>query len=230
MRRIVSAVASLALGSTAFAAVNVDFENAPALFAVPDNAPVSNEFLADFGVEFSILSGTTAADAVPGLPTIEAVGGDTDDGFVNDEFNARDIESEGSLGEYFLKAQGDVVDTGFVQLNIDFADPTNFTRGEIWDIDGTNPNNTEQWVVRGLDASGAVIDSLISPLGDSNTPDSLDGKAWNWALAGDGIVRVEIEFIGSKTRGVGLAFDNFVVPEPASLLTLALGGLLLRRR
>ena len=48
-----------------------------------------------------------------------------------------------------------------------------------------------------------------------------------------GAVRVEAEFVGTKTRAVGFSFNNYsatTIPEPATVSLLAFGGLLLLRR
>ncbi|MEM9398200.1 MAG: hypothetical protein AAF991_12015, partial [Pseudomonadota bacterium] len=61
----------------------------------------------------------------------------------------------------------------------------------------------------------------------------LDGKPWLFGFDGlSDIERIEISFTGSKTSGIGLAFNNFspiqnvetaAVPIPATAALLALG-------
>ncbi|MDZ4817967.1 MAG: PEP-CTERM sorting domain-containing protein, partial [Planctomycetota bacterium] len=99
--------------------------------------------------------------------------------------------------------------------------------GEIWDIDG-NPSFTEQWVVDVLDASGSVLATQTSPLGDNL---AFDARAWTFGFSGlpAGVDKVRLTFTGSKTTGIGLAFNNFspfTVPEPSTLVlaTVALLG------
>jgi hypothetical protein len=49
----------------------------------------------------------------------------------------------------------------------------------------------------------------------------LDGQPWVFSFSGlsAGIAKITIDFTGSKTAGIGLAFNNFnptgAVPEPA---------------
>jgi hypothetical protein len=110
--------------------------------------------------------------------------------------------------------------------------------GQIWDIDAS-PGGNERWRVSAWDANlDPIADNAvhISPVGLVNTdPASLDGMAWVWtvgsAINTTPIQYITMEFIGTKTTGIGLAFDNFdgaavVVPE-TSTYALILGGLVL---
>lgn len=231
----------MSFGSTAAFGIGlVDFEDAPVHGG--DNAPVSDQYKLSHGVTFSVLFGPTKAEAVPGLPTFEAVGGaDTQQGFVYDGsgvFDTEDPAAAGQLGRFFLKSSNNVYATGYVKLIIDYESPVIGASGQIWDIDGGQVFGTEQWLVTAFDGGGFEVDSLLSPLGNTNDPASLDGLPWNWLLsAGDAsIKKIEIEFVGTKTRFVGLAFDNFQtseVPEPAVMTLLTMGifvALLIRRR
>ena len=95
--------------------------------------------------------------------------------------------------------------------------------GEIWDIDGGI--GTEQWQVDVLDAALNVLASQISPLGSGSV---LDSRAWTFAFSGlpAGVDKVRLSFIGTKTDGVGLAFNNFspfAVPEPGTAMLVGFG-------
>lgn len=238
-------LASLLLGSAAIADPGIlDFEDAAVQTPGGDDSPVSNQYLASFGVTFSVLAGPTKATAVPGLPTYEdwgTSGGDPNRGFLygGDYGGTQGYDKEappaaGGLGGWFLKSTNDVATTGYVKLIINYSTRIAAASGEIWDIDGVGTWGTEQWEVTAFDAQDNVVDSILSPRSDLIQPGALDGLPWLWTVSSQtGIAKIEIEFVGTKTDNVGLAFDNFTpeIPEPASLLLLALGAVTgLRRR
>jgi hypothetical protein len=117
------------------------------------------------------------------------------------------------LGLYFLRSPTVVSNTGDVGLRVDYANTTGmrYAAGEIWDIDGTSATETEQWKVDAFDSSHVLLDSVTSPLGNNeNAMNSLDSRPWTFELiARADISYVQIEFVGGKTSGVGLAFNNF---------------------
>jgi hypothetical protein len=98
--------------------------------------------------------------------------------------------------------------------------------GEIWDIDGSQ-GGTEQLIVDVLDASNNVLTSQLSPLGNSL---ALDGLPWTFSFSGlpAGVDKVRLTFVGTKTSGIGLAFNNFspttAVTEPGGASLLGLGA------
>ena len=114
---------------------------------------------------------------------------------------------------------------------IDYTTALNITAlsGEIWDIDGSNSDTvgTESWRVEVLDAANSILATQDSPVGTlSSNSAPLDGKPWTFGFTGlTGIDKVRITFTGTKTSGIGLAFNNFspttsmAVPEPMSLST-----------
>ena len=109
--------------------------------------------------------------------------------------------------------------------------------GEIWDID--SGGGTEQWRVDVLDSAGNVIATQLSPLGLlQNDPNSLDSLPWVFSFSGltalsTDVDKVRLTFVGSKTDGIGLSFNNFdafnaassaaAIPEPGSVAALILG-------
>jgi hypothetical protein len=114
------------------------------------------------------------------------------------------------MGQWFLRA---TPGADFGQLVIDYAGGTvNGASGEIWDIDGI-PQNGEQYRVRAFNSSGTLLATIDSP---ASTQDSgclnteLDSRPWvfNFSLT-PGIAKITIDFIGTKTAGIGLAFNNF---------------------
>jgi len=151
-------------------------------------------------------------DGIPETPAIlEQIGADVTDGFLG--CNGRDMASTGyaaQLGNFFLRgAPG----ADFGLLVITYAGgAVSGASGEIWDIDGV-ANGTEQYRLRAYDAGGtllAVIDSPLSTQESGCLNTELDGRPWTFSFAGvPGIARITIDFIGTKTNGIGLAFNNF---------------------
>ncbi len=140
---------------------------------------------------------------------------------------------ENQLGDYFLRQPDGYKD--FDIFRIQYSGLKAFAAsGEIWDIDGGK--NTEQYSVTAYGASNQILQTLISPEG-KNT--DLDGLPWVFAFTGltQGIDHIDIDFTGSKTQGIGLAFNNFsatsAVPSPGAIWLLGSGllGLVgIRRR
>lgn len=220
-RTLVAAIA-LAGVSLPASATLIDFNSADADFGLADDDEVTNQYQSTAGVTF-----------VGGF--LEAFDEDEDDGFVNDQIGINDRETGSptpGLGEFFLRT-GTSIDDGGPTVNnpllqIEYDTPVSAASGEIWDIDGTSETNTEQWELE-VFLSGSSVGTLTSPEGTSNGAGSLDGLPWAFSIAGFGdFDRIDFNFIGSKTSGIGLAFDNFnadsaSIPGPASLALLGLG-------
>ncbi|WP_165227013.1 PEP-CTERM sorting domain-containing protein [Aquisphaera insulae] len=170
------------------------------------------------------------------LPRFEEVGTDGNDGFVarsvGDGVHDRARRGYGDeLGHFFLR-QPDGIGTlpGPFIIAYDTTQTIREFSGEIWDIDAG-----EQWRVDVLNASNDVLATLRSPKGVGvNNPDSLDSLPWLFGFKdlADGVVAIRLTFIGDKSDGIGLAFNNFsptfavagsVVPEPSSVVLLAIG-------
>jgi len=228
-------VLSLSFAANVSAAL-INFETVPG--GTPSDAlAISNQYQSVYGVTFSWSNGTTT-----GTPFLEATGDDQYDGFLNNGNGGWDQEATGyvgDLGNFFLRlGDGDLPGAGTVgALRIDYNSPVSAASAEIWDIDWAGSQGTEQWQVQAFNSSGSIVGTLTSPLGDDM---NLDGKPWTWSfnLASDQIDHIEISFTGSKTNGIGLAFDNFetgtaAVPIPGAVWLLGSGllGLLgVRRR
>ncbi len=222
---------ALLLASTASQAAVIDFETVPGS-SPADKLAISNQYQTDFGVTFSLSTG--------GTPYLEQVGtSDSGNGFLNDVLNQYDRAATGyesQLGNYFLRiGTGGLSSTPVPSLNISYDTAVAAASAQIWDIDG-HSNGTEQWLVEALDNHGTVIDSIYSPLGTTHDAASLDGKPWTWSFDHGGtadIYGIRLTFTGSKTSGIGLAFDNFspsepaVVPEPSTYLLFGIGLLAL---
>ncbi len=175
-------------------------------------------------------------------------------GFLGSEgIDTADVGFAAQLGDFFLRQPGTFGSSSFGTFIIDYTyDSSSFlvtaASGEIWDIDGSgvstpSTSDTEEFTVTAVDLLGGTH-VLVSPLGTLTSGSApLDGRPWVFGFSNisDGIDRIEITFTGSKTSGVGLAFNNFspdtnLVPSPAAAgLGLSLLGLLgitrpLRRR
>jgi hypothetical protein len=209
----------------------IDFETTPSGGVPVDNAFLTTPYNLSGGgtvAFFFDLNGNNAFDAgVDEQPVFEIIGNaDPQPGFANSITGIPDTASGTfgpQLGNYFLRQlQPGAPPAPFI-VDYNTAATIGALHGEVWDIDG-GPGNTEQWLVEILTSSNAVLTSQISPLGIDL---SMDGEPWDFMFSGlpSGADKVRITFTGSKTSGVGLAFNNFDpfnVPEPGSA-TLALG-------
>ena len=186
---------------------------------------------------FSTCNGNNTYDAgIDVDPVLEASGPDGSDGFANQTLGVADTPMAGYfpvLGFFFLRqpSPGSVPPPFIIDYNT--AQTISALAGEIWDIDGMpGQGDTEQWAVQVLNAAGSPLAGQPSPLGDSS---ALDGLPWTFTFSGlpAGVDKVKITFVGSKTSGLGLAFNNFSpvdVPEPSTILLFSLGGAVLRSR
>ncbi len=247
----------LALAGTASASL-IDFETLPGGGTPVDNQTVSTQYaaIADGGVSF-YYDGNN--DGVPDLidpqnpqlgsmPMYLERSGPADgindidpQGYIYDQTSTADLidpSETRTLGNFFLRAPTEVVDRSPFSMIVQYTQPTSAFSGEIWDVDGVSVQQSEKWTIEvyGDDGGSPFSDSFESPEGTANGAGSLDGKAWFFEYtAPDGVEIDEIRFVfsGTKTNGIGLAFDNFnstAIPEPATLSLLALGGLALLRR
>jgi hypothetical protein len=212
---------------TAFAATGlIDFETV--LSSAPvDQLPISTQYQSQFGVIFGLSDGTT--------PFIEAVGSaDVGNGFFNDNLGTFDVAAPGfanQLKNFYLRiGTTSLASAPVPKLIITYTAPVAAASAEIWDIDAQGPG-TEQWLVETFDSSGNVNDFVFSPIGTNNGPTSLDGKPWAWSFShgSSDIYSIQLSFTGTKTNGIGLAFDNFSpssvspIPEPTEALLLLCG-------
>lgn len=211
-RSILILLAVCAVLATPAAAQVIDFETDPA------GAPSVDDAVLGLGAAYTVgpLSIRFGFDGdLNGVPettaAFERSGPDVLDGFV--ACNGRDVAAPGfapQLGGFFLRGNsgGD-----FGVLVITYTGGVvSGASGEIWDIDGLS-NGTEQYRVRAFDAGSTLLATIDSPVstqdsGCANT--ELDGKPWTFSFVGvPGIARITIDFIGTKTNGIGLAFNNF---------------------
>lgn len=224
----------------------IDFEHRPNGTVPADDSSLGNPYNIEGGgtVRFFFdANGNNRYDlGTDILPVFERAGEDGTDGFRSTFTGVSDTARPGyvgQLGDFFLRQPDGIgpVPAPFLIL----YDTTQVIRsfsGEIWDIDGTSAVNTEQWRVDALNASGTVLASILSPLESTSDASSLDSLPWNFQFRNlpDGLSAVRLTFVGGKTDGVGLAFNNFsptfAVPEPSAVTLFASGaaGLVLLAR
>ena len=138
-------------------------------------------------------------------------------------------EFEQQLGKFFLRQEKAYKPFGVFTILYNAENPVTAASGEIWDIDGKE--NTEQFLVEAYNGQ-SLLDSVYSPL---SSEQSFNGKPWSFGFSGlSNITKIEISFTGSKTKGIGLAFNNFSpiedishkqvqVSEPSTVLLYLLG-------
>lgn len=239
-------LALAAAAATAPAAV-IDFENTPPALGggiptndglLPTTAPyVFPGLLVSFGFDLDS-NGSVESDAVfehTGVDFAEPpFGGFEGFGLAPD---TPDPSVAAQLGSWFLRSPfpGQLFGRFVIQYTSSF--PVTAASGEIWDIDGNGAGATERYHVEAFDFSNSLLafqDSPIGTLPSSTAP--LNAKPWTFAFSGlpAGIDHIVISFTGTKTAGIGLAFNNFdpiAVPEPASAVLVGLAAArLLRRR
>ncbi len=140
---------------------------------------------------------------------LEATGEEGTDGFLNNASGVWDEAASGHearLGKYFLRGSGRDI------LLVHYATPVRAASCELWDIDGGG-RGTEQWIIEILSDSGKILKTTRSPLG---LEFELDARPWIYSVERDqtDIKSIRITFIGGKTSGGGVAFNNFSPTTP----------------
>jgi hypothetical protein len=139
-------------------------------------------------------------------------------GFRSTKHGGSDRTTAASMQDWFLRQPDGIgMLPGPFIAEYDVAGPIDALSGQIWDIDAAGPNGarTEQWLVEVLDSADNLVASLNSPLGIAQAdPTSLDSLPWVFSFNGlteisTDVRKVRLTFTGTKTDGIGLAFDNF---------------------
>jgi hypothetical protein len=200
----------------------IDFETT-ATGAVPiDNQVIglNDDFSAD-GVLVSFGFDTTGNGVTDSEAVFEAIAGGEESGnsgfqsLYTGKYDIPEPNSANLLGGFFLRQQNAYQPFGTFHINYTADNPVTEASGEVWDIDG-KPSKTEQFFVEAYN-DDILLDSMASPLGDDK---DLDGMPWAFGFENlTNITRIEITFTGSKTKGIGLAFNNFSPVEDISVQT-----------
>ena len=200
----------------------IDFETT-ATGAVPiDNQVIglNDDFSAD-GVLVSFGFDTTGNGVTDSEAVFEAIAGGEESGnsgfqsLYTGKYDIPEPNSANLLGGFFLRQKNAYQPFGTFHINYTADNPVTEASGEVWDIDG-KPSKTEQFFVEAFN-DDTLLDSMASPLGDDK---DLDGMPWAFGFENlTNITRIEITFTGSKTKGIGLAFNNFSPVEDISVQT-----------
>jgi hypothetical protein len=202
----------------------VDFETKPGGGTPADNGNQVNPYTIPGGTVqffFDTNGNNTFDSGVDAFGKYEHIGSDGNDGFF-DQWNGSSDEAqpgfEAELGNFFLRQPDPIgnVPGPFIAA-YDVSVPIRGLSGEIWDIDGGHVG-TEQWRVDVLGTGGTVLATTLSPIGVVTDNTSLDSLPWVFRFEDlpDGVAAVRLSFIGSKTGGIGLAFNNFSATEAIS--------------
>lgn len=219
--------AAIALASPSLAAT-ITFETIPG-DTPAEGLAISTQFLADYGITFSLKGGGSPVLAMVGDPLTAFAG--------PPNHTTSDLPAAGQgVGRYFLTDDGQLTPGASETLVVTYEQATDAASGVILDIDFT-----EYFIISLYDAqTGGNL--LASHTIDGSDPGTGDGIATFWSFNRASADVYRIEFVGDKPRGggFGLAFDNFsynsstpAVPLPpaAYLMAGGLAGLgLLRRR
>jgi hypothetical protein len=135
------------------------------------------------------------------------------------------------LGNWFLQSPTPGSQFGRFAIQYSSTFPVTAASGEIWDIDGNQTTGvTEQYTIQAFDSSSSLLSTIVSPTGTLDTASApLDGEPWVFTFSGlSNIDHIVITFTGTKTSGIGLAFNNFypttAVPEPSTVLLGLIGA------
>ncbi len=231
-----------------------DPESALAGVSPVDGLAITDQYAATTGLSFGIDADMNGIRDAGVMPMLSQVGtqSSADYSVINDaywsqgngDFDTARPGFEDQLGGWFLRTKT-TVEPEPGPLLVSYNVPVYMASGEIWDIDGLPDDSsiyfgTERFLVEALDEHGATIDSILSPLGDSDDPaTSLDSAPWTWTFdhQTDDIHGVRISFVGERELGAGYGHDNFswasTIPAPSTLApmaALALAGSRRRRR
>ncbi|MFK8029875.1 MAG: proprotein convertase P-domain-containing protein [Gammaproteobacteria bacterium] len=164
-----------------------------------DGLPINTQFLADFGIAFSLEGG--------GFPVLAQVG-EPRTAFQGFNLLADQPAPGTNTGSFFLTDDGGIAGPP-TPIIISYANPVAAASGVLLDIDGM-----EGWQIQARDANDSVIDTvdLVPNL-------ILDGSAtlWSFTRPTADIHSIRMVYTGTQTNFVGLAFDNFSPAAPTGL-------------
>lgn len=216
----VSVVLGIATSQSAKAASFITFESIPG--SMPsDGLRINNQFLNSHGITFSMVKQNQKGEWVDrGSPVLAQVGGKATafagpknyDPTRHGQRTTHDMPAPGqNVGMFFLTDDGKVDNTTVGRpssLLISYNNPVSAAYGELLDIDGIYPNNTEVWQIQALNNSGDAIDTVLLSSGTLGTGDGI-ATPWHFLREKAEISAIRIDFTGTKRTGIGLGFDNF---------------------
>jgi hypothetical protein len=235
----------MTLSGAAQASDVITFEANPAGGTPLDNSPLSDPYAIAGGTVrfFFDVNGNDSFDAgTDALPVFEATGDADGDpsGFRSTKNNGFDRPYAPGLGDWFLRPPIELVSlpapVNYV-VDYDTTRTIDALSGEIWDIDAGGTGH-ERWLVEVLDRDNIVVARQLSPVGiDQADPNSLDSLPWTFSFTNltarsNAVDRVRLTYVGTRTIGYGLAFNNFSafgplaptpVPEPSTFLLAGVG-------
>jgi hypothetical protein len=223
---------------------SITFEDGNYGVTAADNMSITTNY-SSAGVTFRTGAyGDTNYGSFAGSAYLEKMGNDADTGFnyngstadtvsTNAGSNALDGLNQSArntlMGSYFLRTASLVGDS----LAVLYGAAVSEASFELWDLDGVSSDKAERWSIKAYNGDWLtpVLSQQTAMIDNDYDVSSYDGQVLVIGLSGATFDRFVIEFTGTKTDEVGLAFNNFnsteAVPEPASVAMIALGGLLI---
>ena len=214
-------VAALFIPTSFAAAQAIDFETLPGGGSTTDQEPISDQYVADFGVRFDLVDPITLESI--GSPLIAKVGA-PQTAFAG---CGPDTPLDGEGVGLSLLTDDNVISNETGTLLLTYTDPVAQAAGVVLDVDRRTGNAYEEWTVEALDASMSVIDTvvLIAPFGSSACGNAGQGSGDGRALGflfdhpSSDIHFILIRYTGTA-NSIGLAFDNFspttIPPAPTA--------------
>ncbi len=218
-----SILAAFALAGSANAQA-IDFETLPGGSPTTDQQLISDEYEAEHGIRFDLVDPITLLSI--GSPQIAKVGA-PQTAFAGCGSDTP-LDGQG-IGDSFL-TDDNAVSNQAGTLLLTYTDPVAQAAGAILDIDRRTGPTFEEWTIEALDATMAVIDTVVltAPNGISECggPNGFgDGRAFGFLFDH---ATADIHFILLRYTGnagsIGLAFDNFTpttIPPPPTVTAAA---------
>jgi len=179
----------------------IDFETLPG--GTPaEGTPIDTQFQATHGVTFIYEDGTFPILAQVGAP---------ETAFFQDDTVDPAIASQ--VGQFFLTDPDGTIAGPTSSLLVQYSPPTGSASGAILDIDGASTGGAlagdEQWTIEAIDASGAVLQTVVLTAGDPGTGDGT-ASAWSIDVGVAAISQIRFSSTGDAPASAsGFAMDNF---------------------